>query len=228
VVGDENESLASSIQRPKSAPAGSIANFVATTSSSIANTSTVNSKPNATNSTGAVTKSTTATTSVSNTNKGSAVSTSPVPALSTSDLKRPTNSSDDDILMRGSTTPQRETKHETEVSDDIHMSASELQQVVLEFRQHSLSEFSAKKMKQLQVRMSAGLEDQGHRTLEGSRILVKNSDELLNVYYSLPFFARAPLLRMIYSTALHQRSLEELYVRTMKVRFFEMFAVTHF
>ncbi len=99
----------------------------------------------------------------------------------------------------------------------VHMSLQQLRQVVYPFRSLLLSELGARKLKQLQVRMSAGLEEQGYRALETSRIIKRGSDEVLALYYCLPFFSRAALLQPIYSTALHPRSLEEVYARTVKV-----------
>lgn len=97
------------------------------------------------------------------------------------------------------------------------MTIAELKQVILPFRNFFLSDLCAKKMRQLQIRTNAGVEEQGHRSLDGSRILAHNTEEIQNLYYCLPFFSRPPILRLIYSTTTHPRCLEELYARTMKV-----------
>ncbi|RYH30175.1 hypothetical protein EON65_05980 [archaeon] len=109
--------------------------------------------------------------------------------------------------------PRAESKGEFE---DVNMTILQLKQVVRPFRSLFLSEVSAKKLKQLQLRLSAGVEAQGQKLLAPSRIL-RGEEELISLYYSLPFFARAPILQLIYSTNNHTRSLDELFSRTMKV-----------
>eukprot|EP01031_Cornospumella_fuschlensis_P028443 gene28443-34337_t len=113
-----------------------------------------------------------------------------------------------------SNAPRSESKGEF---DDVSMTIAQLKQVVRPFQSLTLSEVSAKKLKQLQVRLSAGVEAQGQKLLAPSRIL-RGEEELTNLYYSLPFFSRAPILQLIYSTNNHPRSLEELFSRTMKNR----------
>jgi hypothetical protein len=92
------------------------------------------------------------------------------------------------------------------------------------YRQYSLSELSAKKQKQLQVKFllnEAKSQNSNELTnvlnaLKKSKLLMENEQEIL--FYSLPFFNKLPILTCIYSTIEHRRDLEELYSKTTRVR----------
>lgn len=121
------------------------------------------------------------------------------------------------------------TKHQGKV---IYMDKQQLLQFASSKEQFSLKEMSTRKRKQMQSK-SALVSDLGDAAvLAASAILTPQEAE--NLYFSLPFFTKPPSLRLIFSTMLHYRSLEELLSRTFKVfklltvQLFGLFLFTHY
>lgn len=104
------------------------------------------------------------------------------------------------------------TKHQGKV---IYMDKQQLLQFASTKDQYSLKEMSARKRKQMQAK-STLLSDLGDAAVLGASSILQ-PQEAENLYFSLPFFTKPPNLRLIYSTVLHYRSLEELLSRTFKV-----------
>jgi hypothetical protein len=78
---------------------------------------------------------------------------------------------------------------------------------------YSLSEIGARKRKQFQARQGS---ERVVTQLRESSVL--SEQQVQDVYYSLPFFAKPPKCSLLYSTEQDFRSLEELYSKTAKVR----------
>ena len=102
---------------------------------------------------------------------------------------------------------------ETEL--EVHMNVSELRGLASSYKQHSIQDLGMKKQKQLQIRLAAGIDQLGYTPLKSSRIVLP--DEVESLYYCLPFFSKPPMLKPLYSTYTHRRSLEELFNKTIKV-----------
>jgi hypothetical protein len=88
------------------------------------------------------------------------------------------------------------------------------------YKQYLLSDFSSKKQKQMQIKFllneSKANNSDPVSSLRRSKLLLENEREL--IFFTLPFFSKLPSLSLIYSTIDHRRDLEELYVKTSKVR----------
>lgn len=107
---------------------------------------------------------------------------------------------------------------ETNLPEDltkVSMALPQLQQIASRYKSNALSEYSTRKQKQIQKKLEAGIYDIGFHALKKSRLLLPNDVESL--YFNLPFFAKPPIVNLIYSTHEHRRSLEELYSKTAKV-----------
>lgn len=102
---------------------------------------------------------------------------------------------------------------------EVKMSLPQLKSLSHTYKHNSISELGAKKHKQLQVRLAAGIDQLGYNPLKSSRIVLP--EEVENLYYCLPFFSKPPMLRALYSTYTHRRSLEELFSKTIKVSHLE-------
>jgi hypothetical protein len=109
--------------------------------------------------------------------------------------------------------------NETKLPDDLtklSMALPQLQQIASRYKSNTLTEYSIRKQKQIQKKLEAGIYDIGFHALKKSRLLLPSDVESL--YFNLPFFAKPPIVNLIYSTHEHRRSLEELYSKTAKVK----------
>ena len=94
-----------------------------------------------------------------------------------------------------------------------NLSISSLQQLTVSYKKFSLEVVAIRKMSQLKTQANIS-NLSGLLSLQGSTILSKKDSE--NIYFNLPFFSKVPDCSLLYSTAIHKRGLEEMYVRCMK------------
>jgi hypothetical protein len=94
-----------------------------------------------------------------------------------------------------------------------NLSISSLKQLTVNYKKFSLEVVAIRKMSQLKTQTNIG-NMPGLLALQASSILSKKDAE--NIYFNLPFFSKVPDCNLLYSTAIHKRGLEEMYVRCMK------------
>ena len=99
----------------------------------------------------------------------------------------------------------------------IYMDKEQLLQFAATKEQHSLREIGGRKRKQMQSRSALPYEIRELAAFAASAILQPR--EVEDLFFSLPFFTKPPTLKLLYSTLLHYRSLEELLSKTFKVIF---------
>jgi hypothetical protein len=96
------------------------------------------------------------------------------------------------------------------------MSLMQLQRAVAPYaRQYSLKEACKRKKAQLDAKQIRGYDVGIKALLSGSKLLCEHSDAE-SVYFALPFFAKPPTCKLIYSTDRNRRSLSDLYESTMQ------------
>lgn len=92
-------------------------------------------------------------------------------------------------------------------------SIQSLQKFTVSYKKFSLEVSAQRKISQIKSQNNIS-KIPGLLALQNSSIL--SSTDSSNIYFNLPFFSKVPDISLLYSTALHNRSLEEMYVRSMK------------
>ena len=93
------------------------------------------------------------------------------------------------------------------------ISVESLKQFTVNYKKFSLEVAAQRKLSQIKSQTNIS-KIPGLLSLQSSNIL--NSKDVENLYFNLPFFSKVPDCVLLYSTAIHSRSLEEMYVRSMK------------
>jgi len=84
------------------------------------------------------------------------------------------------------------------------------------FNNYSLHDLANKKIKQLLSKHIITINDVDDNKFFHSDVLHEN--EAKDLFYNLPFFMKSPKVKKIYSTFQHNRSLDDMYAKTVKVR----------
>lgn len=140
---------------------------------------------------------------------GSAAARKPAPRRASADNQSVVTTNTRD---RDAPPPNMNTRHQGKV---IYMDKHQLLQFAATRVQHSLREIGGRKRKQMMSRSAMPSDLREVTSLTTSTIL--SLEEVEDLFFSLPFFTKPPTLRLIYSTAQHYRSLEELLTKTYKV-----------
>ena len=93
------------------------------------------------------------------------------------------------------------------------ISVESLKQLTVSYKKFSLEVAAQRKLSQIKSQTNI-TKIPGLLALQNSNIL--NTKDVENLYFNLPFFSKVPDCVLLYSTAIHSRSLEEMYVRSMK------------
>ena len=99
-------------------------------------------------------------------------------------------------------------RYNEELITDKSMSLDELLEVTEDLHDQSLVNFAQRKIEQLGEKVNGVSPD---LIFCDSRVF--HELEAQTLYYTLPFFVSAPVCSLIYSTELHKRGLDELYIR---------------
>ncbi len=101
--------------------------------------------------------------------------------------------------------------------DHVHMSITQLLRHTAPFTQYSLSDISSRKKRQLASKGVTSFDESLKVLLNNSKIMASDRSVAERVFFTLPFFAQPPQVKLLYSTDLHNRGLGDLFQKTDKV-----------